>query len=283
VLPTYVIAGTVRSGTTSLHRLLRGHPGVFAAGEKELHFFDRHFDRGVEWYADLFADARPGQVVGEATPNYLYHPHAVERMASVIPAAKVVVLLRDPVDRAYSQYWMQRTSRHETLDFPDALAAEPDRLASGDESDRAYFSYVDRGRYLDQLRRLREHFPEEQTLVLLYEDMRDHADDTYRAACAFIGADADHPATGLDERANQHRSFRSDRVRDLTHAVRRRGRAGRVAAHLIASVNSRPSAYPRMDPRTRAHLVETFAEPNAALAAWLGRDLHEWSGTGSAG
>ena len=130
MLPTYLIAGTVRSGTTSLHRALRRHPEVFAPGEKELHFFDRQFDRGVGWYESLFADAPGTGPVGEATPNYVYDDHAVERMAGVVPDARVVVLLRDPVERAYSQYWMQRSAHHETLDFADAVAAEPDRLTS---------------------------------------------------------------------------------------------------------------------------------------------------------
>jgi Sulfotransferase domain len=277
VLPTYVIAGTVRSGTTSLHRLLRQHPEVFAAETKELHFFDRNFERGVEWYEQLFAEARPGQAVGEATPNYVYHPLAVARMAQVIPHAKVIVLLRDPVERAYSQYWMQRTARHETLAFPAALDAEARRLASGDELDRAYYSYVDRGRYLPQLLRLREHYPAEQTLVVLQEDLHERADQTYREVCAFVGVGTDHAAGGLDERANRHRSYRSDRLRDLTHALRRRGRVGRLVAHGVAKANSRATAYPPMDARTRARLAEAFAEPNAELAVWLGRDLSHWT------
>ena len=171
MLPTYLIAGTVRSGTTSLHRALRRHPEVFAPGEKELHFFDRQFDRGVGWYESLFAEAPGTGPVGEATPNYVYDDHAVERMAGVLPDARVVVLLRDPVERAYSQYWMQRSAHHETLDFADAVATEAERLASPDPNARAYYSYVDRGRYVGQLQRLRAYYPAEQTLVVLYEDL----------------------------------------------------------------------------------------------------------------
>lgn len=277
MLPTYLIAGTVRSGTTSLHRALGQHPDVFAPGAKELHFFDRHFERGVGWYESCFEGAEPGGPVGEATPNYVYDPRAVGRMAEVLPGVRVVVLLRDPVERAYSQYWMQRTAHHETLEFAAAVAAEPERLASGDDRARAYFSYVDRGRYVDQLRRLRDHFPAEQTFVALYEDLRDRPEETYRAVCAFIGAGTDHLPAGLGERANQHRSYRSDRLRAVTHGVRRHGRAGRLAAHVIASLNSRPSEYPAMDAATRTRLEEEFRGPNAELAAWLGRDLHEWT------
>ena len=95
--------------------------------------------------------------------------------------------------------------------------------------------------------------------------------------CRFIGADADAGPSGLDERANQHRSYRSDRVRRLTHQVRRRGPVGRAAAHVMAKANSRATRYPLMDASTRARLEREFAEPNAELAAWLGRDLSEWA------
>ena len=277
MLPTYLIVGTVRSGTTSLHRALRRHPDVFAPGEKELHFFDRQFDRGIGWYESLFADAPGTGPVGEATPNYVYDEHALERMAGVVPDARLVVLLRDPVERAYSQYWMQRSAHHETLDFADAVAAEPDRLATPDPNARAYFSYVDRGRYVAQLRRLRSHYPAEQTLVVLYEDLRDRPEETFQGVCRFIGADPGAGPSGLDERANQHRSYRFDRVRRLTHEVRRRGPVGRAAAHVMAKANSRATRYPVMDARTRTRLEREFAEPNAELAAWLGRDLSAWA------
>jgi hypothetical protein len=277
VLPTYVIAGTVRSGTTSLHRALRRHPDVFAPGAKELHFFDRQFDRGVDWYESLFDGAQGTGPVGEATPNYLYDERAVARMAQVIPGARLVVLLRDPVERAYSQYWMQRSAHHETLDFADAVATEAERLRSTEPNARAYYSYVDRGRYFGQLQWLREYYPAEATLVLLYEDLRDRPEETFQTVCRFIGADPMQGPSGLDERANQHRTYRSDRLRQVTHQVRRHGPVGLAAAHLLAKANSRPTRYPEMDARTRARLEQEFAEPNAALANWLGRDLGEWA------
>jgi hypothetical protein len=207
----------------------------------------------------------------------VYDDQAIGRMARVVPDARLVVLLRDPVERAYSQYWMQRSAHHESLGFAEAVAAEAERLRSGDPLARAYYSYVDRGRYLGQLQRMREHYPAEATLVVLYEDLRDRPEETYRTVCRFIGADPGRVPSGLDERANQHRSYRSDRLRHMTHRVRRQGPIGRAAAHVLAKANSRPTRYPAMDAATRVRLEQEYAGPNAALAAWLGRDLHEWA------
>jgi hypothetical protein len=180
--PDFVIIGTQRGGTTSLHAYLRTHPNIQTPAKKEIHFLTDRFERGAAWYIGQFPAAVPvGTLVGEATPYALFHPRAPQRLRDVAPEARAIVLLRNPADRAYSHYLHERARGHESLSFEDAIAAEPERLqglegllASGeliasDTHKRA--SYVERGRYTRQLERWFSFFPREQMLILPSEDL----------------------------------------------------------------------------------------------------------------
>ncbi|MDJ1170873.1 sulfotransferase domain-containing protein [Roseofilum sp. BLCC_M154] len=177
----YLIIGAQKSGTTSLYHHLIEHPGIGSATEKELHFFSLHFDRGVSWYEAQFP--QPG-MRGEASPYYLYHPLAPQRVHQCYPNVKLIVLLRDPVKRAISHYYHEVRWGFETLGLEEAIASEPQRLQGEVAKIQAnplyhsfnhrHYSYLDRGLYLDQLLRWYEYFPSEQFLILLAEDFYSH-------------------------------------------------------------------------------------------------------------
>src|SRR5688572_14326389 len=114
-LPDFLIVGAMRSGTTSLHKYLQAHPDVFVASGKEVHFFDRRYGRGLDWYRSRFAGVTTERVVGEATPAYMYDENAIARIAHDLPDARLIVVLRNPVDRAYSHYWRNRSRGRENL------------------------------------------------------------------------------------------------------------------------------------------------------------------------
>ncbi len=193
VLPDFVIAGAARCGTTSLYRYLVEHPLVVAAQIKEVHFVDRqhNLDKGERWYRSWFptrsalGDAARRQgvdraICGESTPNYFAHPEGASRLQAVVPGARIVVLLREPIDRVWSQYRWQRWWGGETLDLADALHAEAERAGDGFEMMRADRStrnrfishgYLARSRYADQLEWWLDAFPVEQLLVLRSEDL----------------------------------------------------------------------------------------------------------------
>ncbi len=156
VLPNFVIIGAPRSGTTSLSAYLGTHPQVFMSREKELHFFDRRFHRGIEWYARQFARAKGKIGIGEATPRYMYGAEAIARMYELLPETKLIAILRNPVDRAYSHYWHFRARGWEPLDFARAIAAE--ERGEQDHS-RTRRSYLEDGRYLKYLRVVCESAP----------------------------------------------------------------------------------------------------------------------------
>lgn len=171
-LPGMVIVGAMRAGTTSLFSFLARHPQVAASFCKEVHYFDLRFHHGPAWYRCQFRRPRRlagGRAIGiESSPYYMFDPRVPGRMAALVPDVKLVFLLRDPVERAFSHYRKNCRDGREPLSFADALAAEDERLAGEEERmlhDPAYlsglhqyYSYAARGRYAEQLIRWRQHF-----------------------------------------------------------------------------------------------------------------------------
>lgn len=177
--PNFLGLGVQKGGTTSLYRLLNHHPGVFLPQWKELHYFSLHHGLGEAWYADFFAKAKEEQCAGEITPYYIFHPLAPGRIKALVPHVKLIVLLRDPVERALSQLFHSKRLGLELLDRDEALAAEAERLADaepvviagGRHSSHQEHSYVARSRYERQLARYESLFPREQLLLLRSEDL----------------------------------------------------------------------------------------------------------------
>ena len=129
-LPDFLILGAQKAGTTALYSYLRKHPSIIGPSWKEVSYFDRHYARGPAWYRGNFPNKlrTRGALVGEASPSYLFHPLGPRRVRELVPEARLVALLRDPVDRALSHYNHERALGREPLSFEDALAAEDDRL-----------------------------------------------------------------------------------------------------------------------------------------------------------
>ncbi len=269
-LPTFLIIGAMRSGTTALTRYLRVHPQVFMPRKKELHFFDLNFDRGLDWYAAWFADADGAQAIGEASPTYMYFESAVVRMAEVLPDARLIAILRNPVDRAYSHYWWNRARGQEPLGFADAIAAEPERLASGDFPARRRGSYLDRGRFLRQLQRVCDHYQRGAILVLVLEELRARPGETYSGLCRFLDIEDSFAPAQLGEPAAGSARFRSPALKRVAR------RLGRPVRARVRRFNIVRFEYPPMDPAFRAELMARFEQENAALSAWLGKDLSVW-------
>lgn len=192
VLPTFLIVGGQRCGTNSLYEYLVDHPAVGRAlPGQEVHYFDVGYDHGLDWYRGHFptrlwmrsAEARSGcrPLTGESSPYYMFHPLAPERILRTLPDVRLLVLLRNPVDRAHSHYHHERSRGHESLGFEEALERESARLAGEAERIRLdpsytsfnhqHFSYLARGAYADQLDVLYSMFPSDHILVVLSESL----------------------------------------------------------------------------------------------------------------
>jgi hypothetical protein len=188
----FVIAGTQKGGTTVLDLYMRENADVaMAAKLKEVHFFDNevHFsvaNPGYATYHANFAPRMPGQLLGETTPIYMYWEPAAPRMARYNPALKIIVVLRNPITRAYSHWNMVRLRHGEELPFLEALKAEPERARAAQPLQLRHLSYVDRGFYTRQLQRLWRHFPADQTLVLRTEALQTEPDATLARVAEFL-------------------------------------------------------------------------------------------------
>lgn len=270
-LPNFLIIGAQRSGTTSLARYLAAHPDIYVARQKEVHYFDRHLDNGEDWYRSQFRTSDGVAAVGEATPEYMYLPDVPTRMASLLPDAKLIAILRNPVDRAYSDYQFVTGRGHETLSFEEAVDAEPERLAARDDSNGNRFAYLDRGHYVTQLRRVCVNYERDRLLVLLFEDFRRDPASSYRQVCSFLGVDNTYLPPTLGRRFGRATRYRSHALRTVAK------RLPYPIGAFVSRMNARKDSYPPMTTRTRARLLDHFEKANDALAQWLDRDLSIWN------
>jgi len=178
--PRFLILGAQKAGTTSLFRYLAQHPRVVEPVVKEIHFFDSSWHKGLDWYLAHFPrDPADGTVSGEGSPYYLFHPHCADRIHRAFPDARLVALLRNPIDRAVSHHGHERRQGGERRPMEQAFAeereampAEEARLLADPRADSRIHrrgSYLSRGIYAPQLARYLERFPREQLLVLRYD------------------------------------------------------------------------------------------------------------------
>lgn len=190
-LPNFLIIGATKAGTTSLHHYLGQHPDIFVAPAKETNFFAQESalcftGKAIslpEEYAAQFAGATTQKAIGESSPAYLAVPAAPERIARMLPNIKLIAILRNPVDRAYSHYLMRRRQGREDRETFEEVLNEPDR--------DPVRSYTERGFYGKFLTRYFEHFPKEQIKVFLYEDLVDDPKTVVRDCFEFLGVDPD--------------------------------------------------------------------------------------------
>lgn len=204
-LPTFLIIGTQKGGTTSLHGYLAEHPDVGSSLIKEVQYFSLNAQRPLEWYRAHFPERDRYQHIFESSPYYLFHPCCPRRVRLVLPSVKLIVLLRDPVDRAHSHHNHERALGFERLEFAAALEREQSRLAGEEgrlESEPTYrsfahqhFSYVSRGMYAAQLKRWLHFFPRDQMLILPSEGLFTDPAQTLHQVQAWLGLSSHTPVS----------------------------------------------------------------------------------------
>jgi hypothetical protein len=209
-IPSFLGIGTQKGGTTTLHFMLQQHPEVFMPEEKELHFYTLNYAQGVSWYQARFAPATLGQRCGEITPYYLFHPEAPRRIHGLLPKVRLIVLLRDPVERCLSGVFHSRRLGLEPLPAELALAAETGRLAGaelvlaskdGRHKSHQHHSYLSRSRYEQQLVRYEDLFSREQLLLLRSEDLFLEPESVWQQVLAFLELSS-HPIPSELRRCN---------------------------------------------------------------------------------
>jgi len=222
ILPSFIIIGATRAGTTSLYWHLIAHPNVLPAARKEIVFFNYAFHKNPLWYRIFFptvaevetAKIQNGQKImisGEATPSYLIDPNVPKRISKMIPNVKLIVLLRNPIDRAYSHYQHSVLSGVEKLPFEQAIKKESERISKSFEElkndNNSYndnfasyymklmtfkiknyfsFSYLHSGKYYEHLKNWMEIFPKKQFLIIKSEDFYDHPKNIFKRVQDFL-------------------------------------------------------------------------------------------------
>ena len=293
--PNFVVIGAAKSGTTALYHLLRQHPQVFMSPVKEPGYFafdetrpsfagsqqeslvNARFVWRRENYMALFREAGQALAVGEATPFYLISPLAASSLARHAGHARLVAILRHPVERAYSHYLMLVRDGHEGFSFEEALAAEPSRTAANWYWGR----YLEHGFYHRHLSRYLEHFPRERLRVFLYEDLQRDPRGLMRELFGFLGVDRDVP---IDTSARYNVSgvlanplwrllwSRTNLLRGLVRPLLSRRLRRRVAGFF----ETRPMIRPPLLEATRATLVADYRDDTLRLQDLIGRDLSSW-------
>ena len=249
MLPNFLIIGAARSGTTTLYSHLQGHPDVYLPAKKrpEPHFFlkNSEFVRGLSYYDERYFSHWAGQrAIGEASTSYIFGPEVPKRVRACLPAVRLIAMLRNPIERAFSNYWHTVKGGLETLCFAEAVALESTRkseLAGTALGEISPFAYIERGFYASQLRRWFEEFDREQIKIVIFDD--------------FIAS----PAATLAEVA-----------RFLDIAPERLPNRG------VEAENKSVPAEMTIPSELRRTLINTFRDDVTALSDLLGRNLAHW-------
>ncbi len=296
VLPDFFILGEAKCGTTTLHSYLSRHPDIFLPAEKETHFFDRtsHFQQGIEWYSEyFFSGAGAFKAVGDATPAYFHltdiclpRIHDVYRDKDV----KFILVFRNPVDRAWSHYLHKKRNLDEELSFPEALAAESERLSADPLDWRGYFRD---GLYAGNLKCWLNCFAENRFLYILSDDLEHDISQVLSRVYRFL--DLDEPAGGEQSRpAVRENQAAMPRSLSLHRLIKKENLPGRILAPVLKKLirdkkqrgklknfarnfNLRKLRHkPVLDAHIARELLAAYKNDILELETLIGRDLSAW-------
>jgi hypothetical protein len=308
-VPDFFVVGHAKSGTTALYEILRRHPEIFMCEPKEPWFFARENpnpqtsslrsiaftgrkSETLQEYLSLFAGAAPGQRTGEASTSYLWAPGAAARIASLRPDARIVAVFREPASFLRSLHLQHLATHHEPeKSLRRVIELDAERREDRHIPRQAYWPqaliYTDRVRYVEQLRRLGEHFPPEQLLVLIYDDFRADNEATVRQVLRFLEVQETHPIQVRE--ANPTVGVRSVRLDDFRRSLRQGStpatRALRGLGKALTTKRLREATYyplirgsvysppPPVDAELMDELRLRFKPEVQELGELLGRDL----------
>jgi hypothetical protein len=290
-LPNFFILGAAKAGTTTLYEHLNSHPEIYLSEVKEPQFFCHEdlYKKGMQYYLDrFFSGSRPYALRGEATPHYLYYEKVAQRISKELSGidTKFIVILRDPVQRAYSLYWNMVSEGVETLPFEEAIKAEKSRSESSDAEYRCAIEhqYVDSGMYARQIRNYYKYFDPEQFLILFFEDLKSNPSQIIREIFHFLGVNEE-----ADIQAGVTRNPAGiPRWRMMHNLLRQPNPVKKALGHLIPdrvkymlvtkllSLNKKSFQYPPIDPKLELQIRREFINDILDLESLTGRRLANW-------
>lgn len=275
----FSICGAPKAGTTSLHKYLGSHPQICMSDPKETNFFQHNYDRGWAWFESCFNPHREVQAFGEASPGNMIHPKAAHRIAQHRPDACLIFVLRNPIERAYSQH-LYSVMRGTTIPKSfSALIRDPE-----DEWGRRM---LELGLYHEQLVRFEEHFSRDQLWVGLFRELKNDNQAFVRRILDFLDVDPTEPLDTSDQ-YNTTRYPHNPRLLQAAYKLWDpiKARLPEAIVQQLEGVRSSvrdvlfqsgTQEKPSMAPEDRAYLREYYQEPNRRLEGWLGRNLSHWT------
>jgi hypothetical protein len=285
-LPNFIIAGASKSGTTSLWEYLKSHPQVCMASIKETNFFTREapsgrFDKGLAWYENLFKACAEAKGIGEATPGYMIKIDAPGLIAQTLPDVQLIFLLRDPVDRLYSQYWFHRQQGQQLPNFDEMV-----KVGANGQRSQALSWYLFSSSYHLHLERYLEYFPKEQITVFLYDDLQQDPPVFMQQVCRVIGVD---PSIDLPNISRAYNTARRARLAWFQRLIKALGpRIMRIdlpewlfsffkrSRKTLWALNTATLQYPPIDPELRQELIEELSKAIEYVERYLNRPLPSW-------
>ncbi|MEB3309869.1 MAG: sulfotransferase [Snowella sp.] len=295
-MPNFLIVGAAKAGTTALHTYLQQHPQIYMTPDKETNFFafegqtlnfqgigDEAINQfsitNLATYQDLFAGVTSEIAIGEACPLYLYHPKAPHNIAQSLPDARLIIILRNPVDRAYANYLhLIRDDREPEKDFAQALQAEPERIEKNWEW---FWHYVQLGYYGQQVKRYYDLFDKSQIRVYLYEDLVKHSDWLIQDLFTFLQVDTSFQPdmsirpnkSGVPKNPLLHQLLtKPNPIKSLLKPL--------FPAKMRQKIQHNNLETPKLSAEVRQSLTALYQEDLLQCQALIGRDLSAWLSVG---
>jgi len=273
--PNFLIVGAQKAGTTSLYYYLKEHPEICMSRKKEVHFFsvEENFNKGNSWYEKQFKHCAEKKAVGEASPLYLYLPYVPQRIYDYNPNMKLIFVLRNPVERAWSHYWHMRRMGRENRVFEQALQEEERRIQKNFSCGRRY-SYKDRGKYIEQINRFLKYFPREQMFFIISKELKNEPEKVLKDLYHFLGIEEKQIKNNKKIQAMESRRSKIQLISKILY----NSFLGNFT--ILRKMNDKLNAKPvgeKMKPETREYLIDFFRDSNNKLAKKFGLHIQHWN------
>lgn len=274
-LPNFLICGAHKAGTTSFYCCLRSHPDIFMSTLKEIHFFSENYEKGLDWYQKFFSGRKSERMIGEASTTYMSDSAVAQRIADDLPSAKLIFLLRNPTERAYSHYWyrIQVGLQNPRLSFSEIIRSE-----------KGYNFYIKEGFYYQQIKNFLANFQKKQLCFIISEDFNNNPELEVLKCLRFLEVDSNINLDGSVQRnITQYpvNFFLFQALCYLWRPVKKKiwkftpfaVKKGKIKAHKKLLSNGKK---PLMKEKDRNYLRKIYQKPNGDLGEFLGRDLSFW-------
>jgi hypothetical protein len=271
--PDFILVGPQKCATTWLYECLYEHPEVLLPETDSVHYFDMNYNKKEAWYQKFFSEYDGETIVGEETPSYIRDQRAPKRIAEVLPDVKLIFTLRNPIDRAYSHWWHERSKNKHVFDFDDVF-----------HNYDLYNDWVVPGLYYHHLSRYQEYFPTEQIKVCFFDDLVDDDLAYYQDVCSFLNIDTDYVPDYIGDKANEGR-YRFDKGSifwTLTNGFKQLAPGPIIEAlrpihnRIVDMMASQTEYEEGMDTNVRRRLEPHFVDDVSRLSDYTGRDLDHW-------